>query len=59
MWAQRATLANSEGAPRPPPFQLSGLFQLDDSYDACAATSVLDTRESIQGEKEGDDEKDT
>lgn len=38
---------------------LSGLFQLDDSYDACAATSVLDTRESIQGEKEGDDEKDT
>ncbi|XP_045706794.1 probable guanine nucleotide exchange factor MCF2L2 isoform X1 [Phyllostomus hastatus] len=38
---------------------LSGLFQLDDSYDACAATSVLDTRGSIQGEKEGDDEKDT
>ncbi|KAM5334381.1 putative guanine nucleotide exchange factor MCF2L2 isoform 3-T4 [Glossophaga mutica] len=38
---------------------LSGLFQWDDSYDACAATSVLETRESIQGEKEGDDEKDT
>ncbi|XP_036883457.1 probable guanine nucleotide exchange factor MCF2L2 isoform X2 [Sturnira hondurensis] len=38
---------------------LPGLFQLDDSYDACPTTSVLDTRESIQGEKEGDDEKDT
>ncbi|XP_053774101.1 probable guanine nucleotide exchange factor MCF2L2 isoform X2 [Desmodus rotundus] len=37
---------------------LSGLFQLDDSYDTCAATSVLDTRESIRGEK-GDGEKDT
>ncbi|XP_054437072.1 probable guanine nucleotide exchange factor MCF2L2 isoform X2 [Pteronotus mesoamericanus] len=39
---------------------LSGLFRLDDSCDnTCSAKSVPDTGESIQGEKEGDDEQNT
>ncbi|XP_032262976.1 putative guanine nucleotide exchange factor MCF2L2 isoform X1 [Halichoerus grypus] len=35
---------------------LSGLFQLDDSYETCSSKSVLETGESIQGKKEGGDE---
>lgn len=38
---------------------LSGLFQLDDSYETCSAKSVLEAGERIQGGKEGGDEKDT
>ncbi|KAM7133921.1 putative guanine nucleotide exchange factor MCF2L2 isoform 3-T4 [Molossus nigricans] len=34
---------------------LSGLFQLDDSYETCSAKSVPDTGERIQGDKGGDD----
>lgn len=47
--------ASAEGAPLSPPFQLSGLFQLDDNCETCSAKSVLDTGESIRGEKRGDD----
>ncbi|XP_022364795.1 probable guanine nucleotide exchange factor MCF2L2 isoform X3 [Enhydra lutris kenyoni] len=35
---------------------LSGLFQLDDSYETCTSKSVPETGESIQGKKEGGDE---
>ncbi|XP_066097744.1 probable guanine nucleotide exchange factor MCF2L2 isoform X3 [Saccopteryx bilineata] len=38
---------------------LPGFFPLDDSYKACPAKSLLDQGESIQGENEGDEEKDT
>ncbi|XP_059019341.1 probable guanine nucleotide exchange factor MCF2L2 isoform X3 [Mustela lutreola] len=35
---------------------LSGLFQLDDSYESCSSKSVPEMGESIQGKKEGGDE---
>ncbi|XP_044893143.1 probable guanine nucleotide exchange factor MCF2L2 isoform X2 [Felis catus] len=35
---------------------LSGLFQLDDSYETCSSKSVLETGESVQGKKESGDE---
>ncbi|XP_032977622.1 probable guanine nucleotide exchange factor MCF2L2 isoform X4 [Rhinolophus ferrumequinum] len=38
---------------------LSGLFQLDASYETCSAKSALEAGERIQGGKEGGDEKDT
>lgn len=54
-WALLCT-ANSEGAPLSPPLQLSGLFQLDDSYETCSSKPVLETGESIQGKEEVGDE---
>ncbi|XP_070262826.1 probable guanine nucleotide exchange factor MCF2L2 isoform X2 [Myotis yumanensis] len=38
---------------------LSGLFQLDDSFGTCSPTSALDAGELIQGEKGGEDQRDT
>ncbi|XP_058586606.1 probable guanine nucleotide exchange factor MCF2L2 isoform X2 [Neofelis nebulosa] len=35
---------------------LSGLFQLDDSYETCSSKSVLETGERVQGKKESGDE---
>ncbi|XP_025863022.1 probable guanine nucleotide exchange factor MCF2L2 isoform X3 [Vulpes vulpes] len=35
---------------------LSGLFQLDDSYETCSSKCVLAAGESIQGKREGGDE---
>ncbi|XP_053077143.1 probable guanine nucleotide exchange factor MCF2L2 isoform X1 [Acinonyx jubatus] len=35
---------------------LSGLFQLDDSYETCSSKSVLETGESVQGKKQSGDE---
>uniref|UniRef100_A0A452TMK1 MCF.2 cell line derived transforming sequence-like 2 n=1 Tax=Ursus maritimus TaxID=29073 RepID=A0A452TMK1_URSMA len=35
---------------------LSGLFQLDDSYETCSSKPVLETGESIQGKEEVGDE---
>uniref|UniRef100_A0A8P0PDJ5 MCF.2 cell line derived transforming sequence-like 2 n=1 Tax=Canis lupus familiaris TaxID=9615 RepID=A0A8P0PDJ5_CANLF len=35
---------------------LSGLFQLDDSYETCSSKPVLATGESIPGKREGGDE---
>lgn len=51
--------ADADGASLSVPFQLSGLFQLDDSYETCSAKSVLEAGERIQGGKDGGDEKDT
>lgn len=39
------------------PFQLSGLFRLDDSYET--STSGQEKGESIRGEKKGCQKKDT
>ncbi|XP_044627078.2 probable guanine nucleotide exchange factor MCF2L2 isoform X2 [Equus asinus] len=36
---------------------LSGLFQLDDSYEGCSSKSALETGESIQGERDDDEEE--
>lgn len=49
-------IAKSECVPLCPPLQLSGLFQLDDSYETCSSKFVPETGESIQGKKEGGDE---
>ncbi|XP_039098262.1 probable guanine nucleotide exchange factor MCF2L2, partial [Hyaena hyaena] len=35
---------------------LSGLFQLDDSYETCPSKAALETGENIQGKKESGDE---
>lgn len=53
--AGHPSTAKSEGASLPPPFQLSGLFQSDDSYETCSSKSVPGAGESIRGGKEGDE----
>ena len=57
MWTGPAPQPNRSITPLSLPFQLSGLCQLDDSYET--SKSVQETGESIQGEKEGGEEEDT